>query len=157
MALVHPSSFIQHAADFARLAHRGQTDKVGRDYFDHHVMGVAELLQPYGDLLTISGLLHDTVEDTGVTLEQIEAEFGPCVTQTVDGVTRRWDETYLDMIARAAADPRSRVVKLADNWHNLSTMEGLAQVDPSAAGSLRARYNQARIILLKAQEETWPS
>lgn len=95
--------------------------------------------------------LHDTVEDTGLTLVAL-AEMGcPApVLAAVDSVTRRPGEAYLDLIHRAAADPIGRVVKLADNAHN-SDEERLALLAPEVAARLRTRYAEARVVLLAAR------
>ena len=81
--------FIKKAFIFSKKAHTGQFRRSGEAYIFHPI-GVAEILADLKlDLPTIAtGLLHDTVEDTGVTLETIEAEFGPVVRQLVDGVTK---------------------------------------------------------------------
>jgi len=95
----------------------------------------------------IAGWLHDVVEDTFVTLEALRSYGASEVTlSAVDAVTRRPDETYLDMVRRAAADEGGRAVKLADNKHN-SLESRLAMLDPADAKFKRVRYANARAIL----------
>ena len=140
-----------YAEALARQAHAGQVDKQGRDYATYPRQPVASLLAPFGAEAVSAGWLHDIVEDTDTTLEDLRSEgFSPWVVNAVDSVTRRAGESYLDMVRRAAADPYGRFVKLMDNWVNLNGLEDLAEVDPERAASLRKRYTAARIILLGA-------
>ncbi len=133
------------ALTLAMQAHSGQVDKQGRDYFQHHLQPIAELLRPYGSHAYVAGLLHDVVEDTPVTCSQLaQLGFPPSVVQAVRSVTRLEGEPYLDLINRAAADPLGRLVKLADNWHNLSSVDALPEDDHSR---LRQRYESAREVL----------
>lgn len=127
-------------------AHAGQVDKQGRDYVEHHLRPIAESLRPYGRSAYLAGLLHDIVEDTDVDYEQLAAlGFPAIVVEAVRSVTRRPDESYPELIARAAAHPLGRLVKLADNWHNLSSVDAV----PEAADRerLRNRYQEARAVL----------
>ena len=82
-----PKSLIGRAFAFSERAHKGQQRKTGEPYFNH-VLAVAETLHEWGlDEMTVAaGLLHDTVEDTGVPLETIKKEFGVEVAFLVDGV-----------------------------------------------------------------------
>lgn len=139
---------VNRAEVMARLAHAGQVDKQGRDYADHHLKPIADSLVGHGGLAVIAGWLHDIVEDTSWTVAEVEQHFGPVVARAVDSVTRRQGETYAELIARAAADPLGRFVKLADNAHNLASNESLAAIDPEAAARLRKRYETARRTLL---------
>jgi (p)ppGpp synthase/HD superfamily hydrolase len=142
------------AAELARARHRGQVDRQDRDYYDHHLVPVAGLLLPFGANAVTAGLLHDIVEDTGTTLAELRALGLPePVVAAVDAVTRRDGETYEDLIGRAGADPLGRLVKLADNWHNLSGLDDLARIDRDSAQRLRARYLAARARLSVAVEQ----
>ena len=138
-------------ADFARRAHAGQVDQQGRDYFEHHLVPVAALLRPFGDDAATAGLLHDVLEDTPATADDLRALGVPdAVVAAVESVTRRDDEPYEALIERAAAHPLGRLVKLADNWHNLSSNDELARQDPEKAARLRERYEAARTRLTAA-------
>jgi GTP diphosphokinase / guanosine-3',5'-bis(diphosphate) 3'-diphosphatase len=112
--------------------HAGQTRKSGAPYITHP-LAVAILLAEIGmDTTTlVAALLHDTVEDTGLTIGQVKAEFGAEVAVLVDGVTKldgsRWGdhaeaETFKKMIVAASIDLRVLVIKLADRVHNLRTL-----------------------------------
>lgn len=122
----------------------------GQPYITHPV-AVAEILDRRlrrqgvldGDreMAVVVGLLHDTVEDTDATLEDIEANFGPICRIHVDSVTRRDDEDYLDFIRRCQyLSPLIGVsVKLADLEHNLSDLK---------PGDMRDKYLFAQRMLL---------
>jgi GTP diphosphokinase / guanosine-3',5'-bis(diphosphate) 3'-diphosphatase len=112
--------------------HAGQTRKSGAPYITHP-LAVAILLAEIGmDTTTlVAALLHDTVEDTGLTIGEVKAEFGAEVAVLVDGVTKldgsRWGdhaeaETFRKMIVAASIDLRVLVIKLADRVHNMRTL-----------------------------------
>jgi GTP diphosphokinase / guanosine-3',5'-bis(diphosphate) 3'-diphosphatase len=112
--------------------HAGQMRKSGAPYITHP-LAVAILLADIGmDTTTlVAALLHDTVEDTGLTIGEVKAEFGAEVAVLVDGVTKldgsKWGdhaegETFRKMILAASIDLRVLVIKLADRVHNLRTL-----------------------------------
>jgi GTP pyrophosphokinase len=112
--------------------HGGQVRKSGAPYITHP-LAVAILLADIGmDTTTlVAALLHDTVEDTGLTIGQVKAEFGAEVAVLVDGVTKldgsKWgdhaeSETFRKMILAASIDLRVLVIKMADRVHNLRTL-----------------------------------
>ena len=128
-------ALLQRAYDVAEAAHAGQKRKSGDPYITHP-LAVATVLAGLGmDTTTlVAALLHDTVEDTGVTLETITTEFGSEVTHLVDGVTKidkvklgdaAQAETIRKMIVAMARDPRVLVIKLADRLHNMRTLRFL--------------------------------
>ena len=141
-------SIVDRAAEFAGSAHAGQVDQQGRDYFTYHLSPIAESLRPHGVLVVAVGYLHDILEDTDVTAAELAAEFGDDVASAVVAVTRVPGEIYSTLIARAAAHPVGRLVKLADNKYNLANNDLLAETDPTGAASLRKRYEKARVVLL---------
>jgi guanosine-3',5'-bis(diphosphate) 3'-pyrophosphohydrolase len=127
-------SLIEKAYSFAEKAHSGQIRRSGEAYF-FHPLGVAGILADLQlDLATIAtGLLHDTVEDTKVTLEDIEREFGKTVRELVDGVTKigqihfrntheKQSENFRKMVLAMNKDVRVILVKLADRFHNMRTL-----------------------------------
>ncbi|HSV64978.1 MAG TPA: bifunctional (p)ppGpp synthetase/guanosine-3',5'-bis(diphosphate) 3'-pyrophosphohydrolase [Mycobacteriales bacterium] len=134
----HPKSDLrelQRAYDMAEERHRGQLRKSGDPYITHP-LSVATILAELGmDTTTlVAGLLHDTVEDTGLTLPEIEAEFGAEVAHLVDGVTKldkvkygdaAEAETIRKMVVAMARDPRVLVIKLSDRLHNMRTLRFL--------------------------------
>jgi GTP pyrophosphokinase len=128
-------ALLQRAYDVAESAHSGQKRKSGDPYITHP-LAVATILAGLGmDTTTlVAALLHDTVEDTGETLEKITAEFGSEVAHLVDGVTKidkvklgdaAQAETIRKMIVAMARDPRVLVIKLADRLHNMRTLRFL--------------------------------
>lgn len=140
---------VQDARELAYAAHRGQVDKAGAPYFEH-VAEVARRLEAHGDEAMMAGYLHDIVEDTDITLGRLRTMgFPEAVVRAVDAVTRRDGEPYMDLIARAAADPLGRLVKLADNATN-SDPERLALLDPATAERLWVKYARARQVLYDA-------
>lgn len=125
---------IRRAHDVAERAHRGQTRRSGEDYITHPV-AVAGVLAGYGlDADTVvAALLHDTVEDTELSLEAIEDDFGAEVARLIDGVTKldriRFDSreeaqaaTIRKMVVAMAQDVRVILIKLADRLHNVRTL-----------------------------------
>ena len=146
------------ARNLARSAHTGQTDLTGRDYFTGHLDPIAASIHRYGDRAIAAAWLHDIIEDTRhwptpITVIQLHAWGVPAIViEAVDAVTRRPDETYKELITRACAHPLGCIVKLADNWYNIISNPGLAQVDRQKAESmLRTRYIPARDRLIAAR------
>ncbi len=128
---------LRQAFDFAAQHHARQTRKSGEPYLAHPVE-VAHILADIGlDLVSIcTGLLHDVVEDTGVTVAEIEQRFGPEIARCVDGVTKlgRFDyrsaearqaENFRKMLLAMVGDIRVILVKLADRLHNMRTLDHL--------------------------------
>ena len=128
---------LRRAFAFAAENHRNQKRKTGEPYLSH-VLEVAHLLADMRlDGVTVAcGLLHDTVEDTPVTIKQLDREFGPDVARCVDGVTKigrlryhsseaRQAETFRKMLLAMVRDIRVILVKLADRTHNMRTLHGL--------------------------------
>ena len=131
------STLICRAFNFAYQLHEGQYRKSGEPYIAHPI-AVATLLRDLGgDSVTIAaGFLHDVVEDTEVTPEEIEEMFGVQVRQLVEGVTKlskfnfsstteRQAENFRRMFLAMATDIRVIVVKLADRLHNMRTLDHL--------------------------------
>lgn len=148
LARSHPgfsNSDLERAFTAAEKAHSGQLRKSGEPYITHPV-AVAQILIDLGmDLATImAALLHDTVEDTSYSIEQIKAEFGDEVTSLVDGVTKldkltygpsAEAETLRKMVVAMSRDIRVLVIKLADRLHNARTWEFI----PNETASRKAR------------------
>ncbi|WP_312870876.1 RelA/SpoT family protein [Gordonia asplenii] len=129
------TALLEQAYDVAEERHQGQFRKSGDPYITHP-LAVATILADLGmDTTTlVAALLHDTVEDTGYSLEQLESDFGPEVAHLVDGVTKldkvalgsaAEAETIRKMVIAMARDPRVLVIKVADRLHNMRTMRFL--------------------------------
>lgn len=125
---------IEKAYYFSERAHEGQIRRSGEPYISHPLSVAAILADLRLDLDTIAtGLLHDTVEDTQATLEDIRREFGDVIAHLVDGVTKigqmkfknsheKQGENIRKMIVAMGKDVRVVLVKLADRLHNMRTM-----------------------------------
>ncbi|MEO7431525.1 MAG: bifunctional (p)ppGpp synthetase/guanosine-3',5'-bis(diphosphate) 3'-pyrophosphohydrolase [Dokdonella sp.] len=125
---------VRKAYEIGANAHSGQTRKSGEPYITHPV-AVASILAELGmDAETIiAAILHDTLEDTELSAEQIGADFGPVVIELVDGVTKldkvrfrnRQEaaaESFRKMLLAMARDLRVILIKLADRLHNMRTL-----------------------------------
>ncbi len=131
------TAMISRAYELARDAHSGQTRKSGEPYVQHPV-AVAKIVAELGldDVTVSAALLHDAVEDTGVTLEDLTLAFGPDVAAIVDGVTKldrlKFDSkeaqqaaTVRKMLVAMAKDMRVLIIKLADRLHNMRTVAAM--------------------------------
>ena len=132
-------TLIRRAYEVAAEAHQGQVRQSGEPYISHPV-AVAAILADLGlDEVTLAAaLLHDAVEDTAVTLEQVLADFGTEVAAMVDGVTKldrvRFENkeaqqaaSMRKMLVAMAKDIRVLLIKLADRLHNMRTLAALSQ------------------------------
>ena len=128
---------IAQAIDFARQAHAGQSRASGDPYIEHPLAVASILADLKMDVPTIiAALLHDVVEDTPYTLEDVEQSFGSEVAQLVDGVTKldrlevrtreeEQAENLRKMLLAMAKDIRVILIKLADRLHNMRTLKHL--------------------------------
>ena len=129
---------IRRAYEFSEKAHEGQIRRSGEPYISHP-LGVASILVDLRlDMATVvTGLLHDTVEDTDVTIEDIQGHFGEIVASLVDGVTKisqirfrntheKQGENIRKMIVAMGKDVRVVLVKLADRLHNMRTLHHMS-------------------------------
>ncbi|EKP93761.1 RelA/SpoT family protein [Thermaerobacter subterraneus] len=126
--------WLRRAFEFGKAAHQGQKRASGQDFIEHPLAVALILADLELDAATlVAALLHDTVEDTEVTLEQVEREFGSEVALLVDGVTKlnqiEWRtrleeqaENLRKMFLAMARDIRVVLIKLADRLHNMRTL-----------------------------------
>ena len=128
------------AYNFGKEAHEGQKRKSGEPYFNHCV-AVATILADWGmdHNMVISGLLHDTIEDTKVKKNDISSRYGEDVLHLVESVTnlsgikfnsrnQQKAENFMKMFISFANDIRAIIIKLADRLHNLRTISYLAKI-----------------------------
>ncbi|MBT2430560.1 HD domain-containing protein [Streptomyces sp. ISL-112] len=136
----------------AEAAHAGQFDKIGVPYIEH-VRAVAAGLAPFGDELVMAGLLHDVIEDTDWTAEQLrEAGVPGYVVALVEAVTNERGVPYEEKVARITGQGRdATLLKIADNAHN-SHPDRAAQLSEEQRTRLAAKYRTARDILWPAAE-----
>lgn len=128
---------IARAYHFAHKCHAGQMRKSGRPFLQHCVEVARILAQLRLDTTTVAvGLLHDVLEDTTATFDQVSAQFGDKIATLIDGVTKidhitfdsrekRQAETYRKMLLFMVEDIRVILIKFADRLHNMRTLEHL--------------------------------
>ena len=130
-------ALVRRAYAFSAKAHEGQTRQSGEPYLQHPLAVAGVLTALRSDVTAIvAGLLHDTVEDTLATSEELEHEFGNDIARLVDGVTKigkipfrnyeeKQAENFRKMVLSMADDIRVVLIKLADRLHNMRTLEHL--------------------------------
>lgn len=131
-------SLIEKAYHFSEKVHEGQKRASGEPYFIHPVEVAAILAEMQLDAASIAaGLLHDTVEDTLIPIDEIKKEFGPEISLLVDGVTKlskikfstteeKQAENFRKMMLAMAVDIRVILIKLADRLNNMRTLHHLS-------------------------------
>src|SRR6187431_3450664 len=137
--LGHPDvALVERAFDFSESAHRGQFRKSGEPYITHPLAVASILSQWRLDAQGLAAaLLHDVMEDTSVTKNELEKSFGKPVADMVDGVSKLDQieftskeevqaESFRKMLLAMARDVRVILIKLADRLHNMRTMEAVA-------------------------------
>jgi guanosine-3',5'-bis(diphosphate) 3'-pyrophosphohydrolase len=128
---------LRTAFEMAAEAHQTMRRKSGEPYI-HHPLAVAQICVEeigLGVRSTICALLHDTVEDTDITLEEIEHEFGSEIARIIDGLTKistvvdtnstQQAENFKKILLTLTDDPRVILIKLADRLHNMRTMDSM--------------------------------
>ncbi len=132
-------AIIKKAVDVATTLHQDQKRASGEPYIIHPIQVAAILAELKMDRATIvAGILHDVIEDTTMTREQLQADFGPEVESLVDGVTKihilhaktksvQEAQTIRKMFFAMTKDIRVILIKLADKVHNMSTLKHLAE------------------------------
>ncbi len=140
--LISPAdeAFLWEVYCYAREAHRGQRRQSGEPYFEHPYHTAMILAEMNMDPLTIAGgLLHDVLEDTKVTYDDIAQHFGVEIAKMVEGVTKisgitfrnRQEEqadNFRKMLISVAEDIRVLIIKLADRLHNMQTLPSLPPI-----------------------------
>lgn len=126
---------LQKAEDFARERHAGQKRKSGEPFINHPIAVGKILAEADLDSDTVlAALLHDTIEDTQTTKEEISERWGEEIAGLVEGITKveratereAQAETYRKLLLAAAEDARVLLIKIADRLHNMRTIQALA-------------------------------
>ncbi len=141
------SKRVKEAIEFAIIAHKGQKRKSGEEYVIHPIL-VATITAYFNndEDVIIAAILHDVVEDTSYTLEDIEKRFGSCVSHLVSGLTKidniresslipstsneklaKSALTFRKMLISSIQDVRVLVIKLCDRLHNMLTLDALPE------------------------------
>lgn len=107
---------IKLAYAIALVAHKNQYDKVGVPYINHPLT-VSNNLETEDE--KIVGLLHDVVEDTAVTLDDLRLFFDKHIIEAIDLLTHKEEDSYMDYLAKIKTNPLALKVKLADLNHNM--------------------------------------
>ena len=128
---------VERAYHFAAVAHADQHRKSGEAYIIHPIQVAGILANLHMDPETVcAGYMHDIVEDTGATLDDIRELFGPTIAMIVDGDTKiskihyksnkeQMAETHRKLLLAMSKDIRVMIVKLADRLHNMRTLQHL--------------------------------
>jgi (p)ppGpp synthase/HD superfamily hydrolase len=135
----------KQAMQIAYQAHHGQTDHGGIPYVFHPIHLAEQMNDEY---TTCAALLHDVVEDTSVTLEELAAVFPVEIVNAVALLTHADDVAYLDYVENIKANPIARAVKLADLHHNCDRTR--LEVDGCEEDAIRryeTKYRKALEIL----------
>lgn len=136
---------ITKALNLAYKAHEGQKDKAGKDYILHPI-AVALLVETAAE--KVVGLLHDVVEDTPITIEDLRAQgFSEEIVQAVKAITRGLTESRMSYLKRVKENPIARAVKIADLKHN-SDLSRIA--NPTEADYKRTQEYLREIEFLKS-------
>lgn len=143
-----PRLLTRRAQLVATIAHQGQVDKVGAPYIEHPTRVAEAVCAAVGDGPAVqAAFLHDVVEDTQVTLDDLLVlGFSTEVVRAVDALTKRKGESFADYYERVKSDPLALVVK----WHDVADNADparLALVAPDTQARLRDKYERARAAL----------
>ncbi|MFC2099671.1 HD domain-containing protein [Candidatus Bipolaricaulota bacterium] len=138
---------LEKAIMIAARAHSGQVDKAGQPYILHPLR---VMLQVSGLHERMAAVLHDVVEDTDMTLEDLAGEgFPEAVIKAVEALTKRKGETRMQAAKRAAANPMARAVKTADVTDDMN-LDRIKR--PTARDSLRLKEYEEVLALLASYD-----
>jgi guanosine-3',5'-bis(diphosphate) 3'-pyrophosphohydrolase len=128
--------YIKKGLSFAKYYHGSQMRKSGEPYYSHPI-AVAEMVanQMFREHVIIGALLHDTLEDTALTLDEIECEFSPRIAEIVDRLTRKIDHATGKKMsagecllkAMQLGDDETMLIKIFDRNHNIMTIDSMSR------------------------------
>lgn len=130
---------LEQAIKLALEAHAGQTDKAGAPYILHplRVMQACETIEQ-----KIAAVLHDVIEDSDLTLDDLRDRFGSEIADAVNALTRRDGESYMEFVHRCGQNSLARAVKLNDLADNMN-LERLGREPNDADRKRQAKYAKA--------------
>ncbi len=141
-------STIEKTIEIAALAHTGQKDKAGENYILHPIR---VMLRLNNEEEKITGVLHDVIEDSNYTLEDLRRlGFSEKILSALDALTKKPGESRLEAAHRAAQNPLARIVKLADNAEN-SDLSRIKNPTPKDFDRLE-EYKKVREILMNTSK-----
>jgi hypothetical protein len=143
--VIPPPVDVLRAAEVARVHHRWQKDDAGKPYFDGHVVDVHRRVVKESTAVQAVALLHDVLEDTGCTADELRRDFPIHVVEAVLALTHRPGEPREEYYERVRADPIARQVKLAE-LDSMAEPARLAELD----GPTRARLTEEHRAALAA-------
>lgn len=132
------------ASKIAYEAHQGQVDKIGMPYI-FHPMHLAEQMDD--EVSTCAAILHDVVEDTDVTMEDLEKEFPAEVIEVLKLLTHPKGEPYMEYIHRVITNPVAKKIKIADMTHNMNEQRADLLGSPEAKEYFKKKYEQPWKVL----------
>ena len=153
MAELKPCDRLDAAISTALFAHSGQRDKGGNPYIAHPLRVMSRFANTDHQIVAV---LHDVVEDSGLTINQIADDFGQTVADAVDALTRRDGETYEAFIERCRHNPIACAVKMVDLDDNMD-LARLGRTPTEADWKRFSKYQAARQALSKPTPEAWCS
>ena len=142
------STDVAAAKALATKMHAGQTDKAGLPYITHPERVASRLDAAEAQVV---GWLHDTVEDTAMTLSEIEAQFGPETAAAVNAISRREGEAWSAYLERVQVNPIARLVKISDLIDNSNL--GRIPVVTMKDVKRQAKYNRALKKLMETDND----
>lgn len=107
----------EKAEVLARYLHHGQKDKAGKPYIEHLEFVVEHLDNSTAEMRAVAWL-HDSVEDTAISIDEIQEQFGNVIANAILAISKRKGEDYQDYLIRVKQNALARSVKLADLQHN---------------------------------------
>ena len=149
---------IEDAITFAAQAHQDQLDKLGEPYIFHPLRVMLLVKEAGGTEVEIAAAaLHDVVEDTDTTVEELSALFNPEVASLVDAMSRREDEDYVEYVQRCVAAGLSAIkLKQADLTDN-SNPERLARLPAEQREELQKKYQSGFEVIERALRSVQPA
>lgn len=113
---------LEKAYTLSKKLHSGQVDRAGKPYFNH-IQRVFKSIRkqfPTDDSLAIVALLHDSVEDTPMSISQIKKLFGDEISRSINAISKKSNEEYSSYLNRVKVNKMARIVKIADIKDNLN-------------------------------------